>query len=429
MRSLRSGSVALVAVSALALAACTGAPPPPSQETTAAPTRPSAAPVADALTLVGRDGVSVIDGATGSVLSTIPGGVPAPDWSAVYTAASRDGSTAITAIDPLSGATISTVRVRGDLAIRAVSGLGGPVALMAPSPEGTSAWSPQGRAFTGLVVASPRDGSVERFRLRGNFEPEAFSTDGRSLYLLRYLPATAPTHYRVTSLDLSKGKVWDVYGPDKVPVQNMTSTRLVQSLSPDASALYTLYSNQPPAFAAGYRPPVLDAAQAVAFVHTLDLTNGFAMCVALPKVFGTARAQTSAIASSPDGRQVFIVDARNGGIAVMNSRRFRVTAFSRVDLSPLGGGPISARISADGRTLLVAGRAGLLEIDAKTLATRDLIPTPGATTGLALSIDGERLYLSWAGRIEALDATTLDPVLTLLVPGAGSLASVAGTAA
>jgi DNA-binding beta-propeller fold protein YncE len=427
MRSLRSGSVALVAASALALAACTGAGQPSIQQKAAPPTPASEAAVADALTLVGREGVSVVDGATGRVLSTIPGGVPAPDWSAVYTAASLDGSTAVTAIDPLTGATISTVQVRGDLAIQAVSDLGGPVALMAPSPDGTSAWSPEGRTLTGIVVADPLDGSIDRFRLRGNFEPEAFSTNGRSLYLLRYLPAIAPTHYRVTSLDLSKGKVWDVYGPDKVPVQNMTSTRLVQSLSPDASALYTLYSNQPPAFTAGYVPPVLDAAQAVAFVHTLDLANGFAMCVALPKVFGTARPQTSAMASSPDGRQVFVVDARNGAIAVMDSRRFRVTAFSRVDLSALGGGRISARVSADGRTLLVAGRAGMLELDAKTLATRDLIPTPGATTGLALSGDGERLYLSWAGRIEALDATTLDPVLTLLVPEAGSLASVAGT--
>jgi DNA-binding beta-propeller fold protein YncE len=427
MRSLRSGSIALVAASVLALAACTGAPSPSSREKAVSSPGPSVGSVSDALTLVDGDGVSVVDGATGGVLSTIPGGVPAPDWSAVYTAASDAGSTSIAAIDPLTGATISTARARGDLAIRAVSVLGGPVALMVPSTEGASAWSPQGRAITGIVVADLRDGSIDRFRLRGNFEPEAFSTDGRSLYLLRYLPATAPTHYRVTSLDLSRGKVWDVYGPDKVPVQNMTSTRLVQALSPDASALYTLYSNQPPSFASGYRPPVLDAAQAVAFIHTLDLANGFAMCVALPKVFGTARPRTSAIASSPDGRQVFVVDARNGAIAVMSSRRFRVTTFARVDLSPLGGGPISARISADGRTLLVAGRAGLLEIDAKTLATRDLMPTPGATTGLALSGDGDRLYLSWAGRIEALDATTFERVGILLVAGLGSPASVTST--
>lgn len=419
----------LVAVSALALAACTGSSPVSTREVPTSPTHPSAPPVADALTLAGRGGVSVIDGVTGRVLSAVRGGVPAPDWSAIYTATSVKGSTSLSTIDPLTGATTSTVRVRGDLAIRAVSALGNAVALMAPSPARSGRWTPGGRALTRIVVANPSGGPADRFRLRGNFEPEAFSNDGALLYMLRYLPATDPTHYRVTRLDLGTGKVWDVYGPDKVPVQNMTATRLVQSLSPDGSALYTLYSNQPPSYASGYRPAQVDAAQSVAFVHTLDLAGGFAMCVALPRVFGTARPRTSAVASTPRGRQVFVVDARNGAIAAMNARRFRVTAFARVDLSPLGDGPVSARVSADGRSLLVTGRAGLMTFDTKTLAASALIQTPRPVTGLALSSDGDRLYLSWGGHVQELDAGTFDPLQTLSVPATGSLISVTSAAA
>ena len=68
---------------------------------------------------------------------------------------------------------------------------------------GYDAWTPVPRASTTIVVADPSGGSpASRFRLAGNFEPEAFSTGGDALFLIQYLPALAPTVYRVTELDL-----------------------------------------------------------------------------------------------------------------------------------------------------------------------------------------------------------------------------------
>jgi sugar lactone lactonase YvrE len=211
-------------------------------------------------------------------------------------------------------------------------------------------------------------------------------------------------------------------GPDKQPVENMTATRLVQVASPDGSYLYTLYTNQRPVYL--QEPASVDPKEEseVAFVHTVDLRSGFAVCIALPDDFGTVPQQSSAVAISPDGHRVYAIDAMHGTIVTVNVRRYRVAAVTHVDLSMFGSGQIHARVSADGATLFVAGDAGLLALDTQSLTPRaTMMTTPSAVTGLALSSDGARLYLSWGDELQRLDAATLEPADQLQLTSVGAV--------
>jgi hypothetical protein len=368
--------------------------------------------------LIGTSGgVGTVDVSSGQLLHEAEGAVSAPDGSTIFRARSDGGTTTVDRIDPATGEIEDSAMIRGDLAIRTVSS-SGQVALMS-SPADT--WEPRRR--TVIVVLDGDSGDVDRFALRGNFEPEAFTTNAKGLFLLRYRPALVPTSYRVTHLRLRGGDVLPVYGPSKVAevVENMTATRVHQAMSPEQDVLYTLYTNQPPGFVAG-APPV-DPEHALAFIHTLDLRRGTAVCIGLPRSFGTVEPEASALAASPTGRAVYAIDARGGVVASMTGRSFEVTEH-RVDLSSLGRGAISARVSADGDSLFVAGAAGILAIDTDTFELLPFAPTPAPVTGIALSADGRRLFASWDGGIGLLDPTTLDTVGVLPSPVPGAVTFV-----
>jgi hypothetical protein len=235
----------------------------------------------------------------------------------------------------------------------------------------------------------------------------------------------------VVGLYLETGRHWALIGPDKQPVENMTATRLVQVASPNGSYLYTLYTNQRPAYLHEPAPSAAPNADGeVAFVHTVDLRSGFAVCIALPAGFGTVPPQSSAVAISPGGHLVYAIDAQHGTIASVNVRRYRVAAITHLDLSMFGSGQIHARVSADGATLFVAGDTGLLALDTQNFTPLGtMMSTPGAVTGLALSGDGARLYLSWGDELQRLDAATLQPSNELRLTSVGAVEFVGTTGA
>ncbi len=112
-------------------------------------------------------------------------------------------------LDPATGEPSSTARLHGELAVRVVSADGSRVALMAPPADGQEPWEPVPRSSTAIVVADAAGAEApQRYRLRGNFEPEAFSSDGGHLFLISYVPPLDPSAYRVASLDLALGSGW-----------------------------------------------------------------------------------------------------------------------------------------------------------------------------------------------------------------------------
>jgi len=248
-----------------------------------------------------------------------------------------------------------------------------------------------------------------------HLEPEAFAVDDGSLFLLQYLPAETPRAYRVTMLDLASGKVRPEFGPFKGPAERMPGIRLEQELAPDATQLFTLYSSARP----GYVPhePPSDDGRIVSFVHVLSLRDGWAHCVGLPETFWDRPASEQAMAVSPDGRSLYVVDAALGTIAVMDTESLRVRSGD-VDLRVGDLARTSATVSADGGTLYVATSRDTSEVTAIDIATFDVLErwrVEGDVTGLGISSDGGHLLAATADGLEILDVTTGEEVDALEV--------------
>jgi hypothetical protein len=387
----------------------------------------------DLLVVDSGHGVTALRAGDGSIAFEAPAELAMPGRSELVSARIDGGDTVVTALDPATGEPSSTARLHGELAVRVVSADGSRVALMAPPAEGQESWAPVPRSSTAIVVADAAVTEVpQRYRLRGNFEPEAFSSDGGHLFLISYVPPLDPSAYRVASLDLASGRVEDVFGRDKAPSEKMGGTRLNQVLAPDGDRLYTLYTDQPSEYAEGYGAGADASADgwggessgAVAFVHTLSLGNQWAFCAGLPRGFGSASADATAIAVSPDGRRVFVVDTDRGLVAELAARSMEVARLARVDLSRLTGGSTMAGVGGDGTTLYVGRGDAIVSIDADAMRASPPWSLGGTLVGLTLSPDGRRLYAALPGRIEQLEPSTGAVQSTISAPGLAGIAAI-----
>jgi hypothetical protein len=351
-------------------------------------------------------GPLVVQVPSGSVLFDRPGTVASLGGSWLLSAAPSAGSTLLSIVDGADAEAASTVRLDGTLDVRVVAESGGAVALMDPLPDGWDPEVPLPRSRTPIVVADPTGATETRtYDLRGNFEPEAFSTDDRQLFMIQHLPAEAPTVYRVTVLNLRTGRVVPVFGPFKGPAERMPGIRLQQVLSPNADQLYTLYSSARPGYAP-HHAPVPNGAT-VSFVHVLSLQDGWAHCVGLPEELWDRPASEQAMATSPNGRLLYIADPTLGLVTVMDTASLEIRTYP-IDLSVSGVRRTSAVVSGDGSALFVATageRGGVTRIDTDTFEVVRTWATDDVS-GLGLSADGERLYVAFDDRVEVMDART-----------------------
>jgi DNA-binding beta-propeller fold protein YncE len=399
---MRIRSIVLVSL-LVAAAACTG--PTDRREPT---DRSASSSPDDVLVLSAQDGTVIVGSSSGAVLSVGDGEVAAPDGSRLYATAWHEGSTVLEARDSTTGDVLSSRTLGGRLAVRAASLSGRGVALMRPLPAGVDTSYALPRTHTTIVVTDPAgEGRTRRYRLRGNFEPEAFSVDDTRLFLIQYLPAEAPHAYRVTVLRLLNGLVEPVFGRFKTPPERMPGIRLAQVFDPTAEQLYTLYTNRA---AEHFHDGWSDASygdREVSFVHVLNLRQRWAYCAGLPRLLWGQPAKAQAMAPSPDGRFLYIVDSMRGLIAEMNTRSLEITRSARIDMGPFAHGRTSAGMSNDGKTLYVGvGRSEVSRIDVESLHLLGRWPVPGDVSGLALSEDGARLYAALGDGLAVLDTGT-----------------------
>jgi hypothetical protein len=259
---------------------------------------------------------------------------------------------------------------------------------------------PTARKTTPLLVTV--DGKTRQFDLPGVVEPDAFTTDNTGLFVLEWLPATAPDHYRVRLLDLTTGEVGPLLTRDKTAVppgaeEEMRGEGRQAVLAPDGQVLYTLYTHQP-----GHRHTrdLLSGrpGNAHAFVHVLHLTERWAYCLDLPHPFGEGPPAAHAIAASADGRELAVFDASSGNIAYAGTAELTITGVVQ---APKGAKAGLAYTPDGAHALAGAGR---------TISTLD---HTGAVTaswsmradvrGLATSRDGARIYCGGDNEVLWLD--------------------------
>jgi WD40 repeat protein len=374
----------------------------------------------DVLLLRTAAGALALETGSGSVITQQTGALASPDGSRLYTAEPTGGQTTVTTIDPATGDAIATETVDGVLEARAASLSGEAIALTAPRPPGIDEWTPIPRAHTMIAVTDPTGGgSLQRFRLDGNFEPEAFSVNDSQLFMIEYLPAEAPTAYRVTTLNLRDGDVYPVFGRFKTPPERMPGVRLRQSFDPKVDQLYTLYTNQPSAYlrsgssyggSSTYDDQWASGPNAndeVTFVHVLNLRDGWAYCAGMPRALWGQPAKAQAMVSSPDGRILYVVDSMKGIVTEMNTRTLKIVRTEHVDLGSGTGTQTAVVASPDGSTLYVASAAdgaGVYTIDTDSLQVIGRWPMLGDVSDLRLSNDGARLYAAGDDQLSVLDA-------------------------
>jgi len=421
----------LVTVSVLALAgaACTGSSAPGAAVN--APEAPATVP-SETLILGTGSGPLLVEVPAGSVLFEEPGSVASLGGAWVLSTGDAKGSTLLTTRDAATGEIVGITEVPGELDVRVVSESGRAVALMDPLPKGWDPFVPLPRATTTIVVADPTGATEPRtFDLVGNFEPEAFSAADDALFLIQHLPAETPQAYRVTMLDLDAGRVRPVFGPFKGPAERMPGIRLQQVLSPTATQLYTLYSSAHP----GYIPHTAPATEGaiVSFVHVLSLEDGWAHCVGLPESMWDRPSAEQAMAPTPDGRYLLVVDAGRGEVAVLNTETLRVRT-GVLDTGP--GGTIertTAQMSANGRTLFIAtagpGGSTVTAVEVGTFETVDRWSVEGRISSLGLSADGARLYAATGDGLVVLDATSGDEVAAVALDAPDIVTQVLATGA
>jgi hypothetical protein len=303
--------------------------------------------------------------------------------------------------------------------VRVASPNGGLVALMPPLEPGASPWIPEPRARTTIVVADP-SGELEprTYQLRGNFEPEAFSTDGRGLYLISYVPATAPEAYRVARLNLPGGKVVDVSTGIKGVVETMSGTRLEQVAEPNGSMLHTLYTTAPASYVEHAHA---QAGTTVSFVHMLSLDSNWAHCLALPKPMWGGDSADQAMALSADGKMLYVMDSTQGLVTEVDTSGPKIIRTNEVDLGAVGQAPTQAAVSPDG-TLFVSMGTRIVGIDTATLQRTGEWNMDDVVLGLGS--DGRRIIVAMPGRVEVLDRSANGVVGAIDAPSLSDVAYV-----
>jgi hypothetical protein len=348
-------------------------------------------------------GVAVL--AAGATKSPAPtAGVPSTDWSSVVTYDRTSRENHIEALDARDGASQWTKAIDGPrLQVRVVSQKAEMVAL---TPVDQYHYT-QGRKTTTIVVAG-RDVEPQTVELAGNYEPEAFSTDGNSVFVLQYLPPQAPNSYRVRRLDLATEEVHGVYSVDAELQEAMRGTARIQSMSPDGKFLYTLYTTGGGRF--GPRR---------AFIHVLNLDELWAHCIDLPAEFGQLREPSIAITVAPDGGRLYVNDVDSGAMSEVDTQTLEVLATKTMDVLTSGYPPIGVH---DGDHTLYLSRGPFLSaIDTDTLTERATWTLSGKIRGIQVSADTKKLYVALATNVLTLDAATGKEIEALDPPGVGRI--------
>jgi YVTN family beta-propeller protein len=365
--------------------------------------------------------VAVIDSRSHTTERTLPLGAPSADWKHLY---SVRGAMLIDT-DPATGATLRQLRLPGDYQLppATLSGLPGGLSQngrwLAVEAFDMAGSTPSATHF--LVIDTTYHGSPRRVDLKGFFNFDAISNDGKRLYLIEFVTSTI---YRVRMYNVAAGLMDPTIVFDKSDgSQAMAGLRLAGVASPDGSMLYSMYVRE----------------KQGPFIHALTLDGPIAFCIDLPGAGygsdGGGDAFRWSLALSPDGTRLYAANAATGTVSVIDtsSNNFPPKVMRTVHVDTSGPsssalaqnvqakevGANGAVLSPDGQTLVTIGSKGINWIDTATLKLRSHALPDWTVWSLALSADGSKLYaLSDSGKVA--EFSMAGPSLSATFdPGAG----------
>jgi hypothetical protein len=364
----------------------------------------------------------VIDSLSGRVERSLPVGTPSADWSVLYTATAVGGQTKVEAIAVATGATLRSLTLAGRFVLPGIgaSGLPGGLASLGstlvlaavPSDEEVRVFERENRWVSRFAVLDTTFGKPARIvELAGNYSFDTLAPTGNYLYVIEHRPAVHPTEeYAVRVFDFSTNALRDGAVVDKASArQVMEGTPGEQVVARGGEWVYTIYRNS------DYGP----------FVHALNVTNQFAMCIDLPKA-GKEDAEAArlwSLALSEGGTILYAVNGALGQvveISAVNQSVLRTAAFPPQATAPYGPlarlAPSAAAkrpmlhgtaLTRDGRTLYLLGERGILVLDTATLTVRQRFTPDAPFSSIAVSSSGAELYVAGGdGQAQRRDAAT-----------------------
>lgn len=377
------------------------------------------------LVVDGGGTVQLIDAETGSARFSVPDAVVSRDRSSLFTTTAGVGSTHVESRDATTGKVTGVTTVAGDLEIRVVSPDAGAIALMGERAGDLDLYEPVPRASTSITVAYTDERPAQVFDLEGNYEPETFSLDEETLYLLEFQPPTDPEYYLVREMDLATGEVEGVKTPQVDLRPEMRGVARAQQVAPEGAELYTLYSIP------SDEEPVHDTeatgdSERWAFVHVLDLELGVDICIFLPTPMGEVAEESIGLGLSPDGSTLWVVDPASSMIARIDVASRSVVSVH--DVPQLGGWTGRAEVAAaDDGTVYVALGNRLLEFAPESLVVSGAWSSQtenqqiAAIDSVSVSSDGEVVRYGSTGRIVLITRRTGDELAVLEGPDGSGL--------
>jgi len=311
-----------------------------------------------------------------------------------------------------TGEPTGVASIRGARLVPTVTDTSGQyVALVNEAAEKREGAIAPGRTSSTIVIADREVGERYRTTLPGNFYPEAFGTtvatsgEPDTIYLLEYLPADAPTHYRVRVLHTATGEIGLPvnlrFKAQEVDAEMAGISRTQVVSGHDGGLVFTLYRG---VAGEGDR-------HGYAFVHTLGLAGGvWCLDIAAEMELDT---QPGALVVAGDR---LVVASANGTVgkydiaAVVDPTRQPIMDVVRHYLHPEGEPVLAA---TDDR-VWVAWDDLLYELDATTLEMVSFEPHRVGGTVSALAATDDGLLIAFAdGTLELRDGVTID-----VTPGA-----------
>jgi hypothetical protein len=330
--------------------------------------------------------VDAYDPASGGRVFSLPPGITSADGISHVTAAALSRGTVVTRYRVASAAIASSMIVEGRWQLAGVSPSGRFAAL---------ARQPADKRRTEVTIVNTPAGRVaHRLDLRGNFEVETVSRDGKRLFLIEHLAGTGAPRYLVRLFDLSRDRL------ASKPLRGTGEPSVMAGLawsgvgSPDGRWLLTLY---------------LNTGRNVAFVHALDLVRSSPLCIFLPSdgAFGTLKRY--GLTLSPDGRRLYATNAALGAVAEIDLATRKVVRTTRFAATrkPEGPGSLTGSISRNGRTLYFSPGRDLWAYDTAYGAVRGPYRTDGVIAGFGFAAGDRRVHALGAdGRMVTFDAAT-----------------------
>jgi sugar lactone lactonase YvrE len=382
----------------------------------------------------GKQALLAIDVRTGQTLHSLNDGAVSSDGRTVYWTEPALGGTKTTVhvADLVTGAELHTFTVDGDLRPagdpQMFSPLAGDGRLSSDGRRLALMNTPfkiNGDWLTKLAVMDTATGalvSAVELRDQNTYSFVTFAPDAKSLFLEQYGGGAARTRV----FDMTAGKVVDATGDGLT----ITGFRTTGVLSPDKRWLFRLDTGRQTTNCTSTDGPSCVPNATSPYIAALDLAARSATQLTLPAAQGSSNFEKYmlwSLAITPDGSTLYAVNPAIGVIDEVDTQRMSLRRTAAITIARAAPDALAAIaqfffpvaeakrsltsgavLSPDGRTLYVAGFAGLGVIDTASLTSRAVWQPLRSFDTLRLSSDGRRLYAmdNMAGRLMVIDTGT-----------------------